>query len=209
MGIIRKLAFIFSLSLALNLSAQITYDTTYFSGKKFIKHVVIGGESLKSIALLHKVRTSEIKQANELDRRLFYKQLLYIPIYLYDKNEESISIKKLILEDSDSDSDNSIINIALLMPYYITRNDTMFNMDTLDISNRYYNKSEAALSFHIGVRLAIDSLRRFGKKIILHTFDTNRDSLKLKKIIYSNELNKMDIIIGPMYSSLFHIICKK
>jgi hypothetical protein len=207
MGIIRKIGFICLLFWALNLSAQTAYDTVYFSQKQFVKHVVKGGESLTSIAALHKVKISEIQQANELAKRLYYKQLLYIPIYLTNKDEESISVKKLILEERDSGY--SITHIALLMPYYLLKNDTMFNRDTLDVSDRYYIQSEDALSFHIGVELAIDSLTRAGKKIVLHTFDTNKDSVQVRKIVASNQLNEMDIIIGPMHSNLFQILCQK
>ena len=66
MGIVRKIVFSFIVLLSLNLSSQTAYDTIFFSGKKFIEHVVKGGESLRSIAVLHKVTTSEIKVANEL-----------------------------------------------------------------------------------------------------------------------------------------------
>ena len=207
MGIIRSIGFIFLVFLGFNLSSQTIYDTTYFSGKRFVEHVVKGGESLKSIALLHKVTTSDIKDANELDKRLFYNQLLYIPIYLNDIDDELSSFKELIMENDRYDSTTT--NIALLMPYYLIRNDTMFNQDTLDASERYYNKSEAALSFHVGVELAIDSLRRVGKKIVLHTFDTNQNSVEVKRIISSGILNEMDIIIGPMYSSLFQMMCQR
>ena len=200
MGIIRKIGFICLLFWALNLSAQTAYDTVYFSQKQFVKHVVKAGESLTSIAALHKVKISEIQQANELAKRLYYKQLLYIPIYLTNKDEESISVNKLILEEDDSD--NSTTHIALLMPYYLLKNEA------LDTSNTYH-ESEAALSFHIGVELAIDSLRRAGKKIVLHTFDTNKDSVQVRKIVASNQLNGMDIIIGPMHSNLFQILCQK
>ena len=200
MGIIRKIGFICLLFWALNLSAQTAYDTVYFSQKQFVKHVVKGGESLTSIAALHKVKISEIQQANELAKRLYYKQLLYIPIYLTNKDEESISVNKLILEEDDSD--NSTTHIALLMPYYLLKKEA------LDISNTYI-KSEDALSFHIGVELAIDSLTRAGKKIVLHTFDTNKDSVQVRKIVASNQLNGMDIIIGPMHSNLFQILCQK
>ncbi|MEC9209544.1 MAG: LysM peptidoglycan-binding domain-containing protein [Bacteroidota bacterium] len=215
MGIIKKIGFVFLVFCALNLSAQIIPDTVYFSGNKFVEHIVKGGESLKSIAALHKVKTSEIKSANELDRRLFYNQVIYIPIYLNNTNQELISVKKLEQEDDplpwDYKSDNSITNIALLMPYYLLKNDAIFNKDTdaLDISNRYYYPSDAALSFYVGVELAIDSLRRAGQDIILHTFDTNQDSLEVQKIVYSHQLNEMDIIIGPMYSNLFQMMCKK
>jgi hypothetical protein len=199
MGIIRKIGFICLLFWALNLSAQTAYDTVYFSQKQFVKHVVKGGESLTSIAALHKVKTSAIKKANELDKRLSFNQLLYIPIYLSNKDEESISVQNLILEEDDSD--NYITHIALLMPYYLLKNEALY------ISNTYI-KSEDALSFHIGVELAIDSLRRAGKKIVLHTFDTN-DSVQVRKIVASNQLNEMDIIIGPMHSNLFRIMCQK
>ena len=207
MGVIKKNIFVFLLLLASILSAQVSYDTIYFSERKFVKHVVQGGESLKSIASLHNVATSDIRFANELERRLYYNQMLYIPIYLNEGNEKSRSIRDLVLDSKKTNS--MVINIALLLPYYLVKNDTMFNKDSVEILNRYYNKSEAALSFHIGVELAIDSLRRAGKKIILHTFDTNQDSIKLKQIISSNRLQDMDIIIGPMYSSLFQILCKK
>lgn len=196
MGIIRKLGFVLLLLCAFNLSAQITYDTIYFSEKKFVEHVVKGGQSLRSIAKLHRVKISDIKASNELERRLFYNQLLYIPIYLNNKEEVATSVKELISREVMID--DSIVNIALLMPYSLHKKDTL-----------YYNRSESALSFHIGVELALDSLRRIGKNIVLHTFDTEQDSLVVKRIVYSNKLNDMDIIIGPMYSKLFEIVCRK
>ena len=195
---------LFFLALQLGLSAQITHDTIYFSGKKFVKHIVKGGESLNSIARLHQIKTTDIISSNNLSNQLFYNQLLYIPIYL----NTSVSNKDIkVLNYLDSDS--NITNIGLLMPYYLLSNDTMFNNDTLDISNRYYTKSEAALSFHIGVELALDSLRKKGKKIVLHTFDTNQESIEVNKIILSNQLAHMDIIIGPMYSKYFQMVCEK
>ena len=76
MGIIRKIGFICLFFWALNLSAQADYDTVYFSQKQFVKHVVKGGESLTSIAASHKVKTSAINKANELDKRLSFNQLI-------------------------------------------------------------------------------------------------------------------------------------
>ena len=77
------------------------------------------------------------------------------------------------------------------------------------ISSIYYNSSEAALSFHIGVMLALDSLRKKGKNIVLHTFDTNKDTIKTHKLVDSKLLDKMDIIIGPLYARNFNILCRK
>lgn len=207
MGVVKKIILIFALTCVSDLIAQIHYDTIYFSGNKFVEHIVKGGESLRSIANLHNVTTAEIKDANELERRLYYNQILYIPISLDKKSKFLSSIDQSVGKKNDT----SVINIALLMPYYLKSNEIMCNdvEDTLGISNRFYAKSEAALSFHVGVELAVDSLRRAGKHIVLHTFDTNHDSLEVSGIVYSNQLSSMDIIIGPMYSHLFQIVCKK
>ena len=209
MGVIRTFFLIYLCFLTLDLFSKDSNDTIYFSEKKHVKHIVQIGESLKSIAILHNVSTSDIRESNELSRRLYYKQLLYIPIYLNTKNDSIFSVKKLIIKDKNSDT--ALINIALLMPYYLIDNDRMFNesKDSLAVLDRYYNKSELALSFHVGLNLALDSLRKTGKNIVLHTFDTNKDSLELKRIVYSNQLDNMDIIIGPLYSSLFEILCRK
>lgn len=206
MGVIRIFFLIYLCFLTLDLFSKDENDTIYFSSKKHVKHIVQGGESLKSIAILHNVSTADIRESNELSRRLYYKQLLYIPIYLNTKNDSIFSIKKLIIKDKNSDT--ALINVALLMPYYLIKNDKIFNesKDSLDL---YYSKSELALSFHIGLNLALDSLRRMGKNIVLHAFDTNKDSIELKRIVYSNQLDDMDIIIGPIYSSLFEILCRK
>ena len=210
MGITKKIAFLVLVFFTNNVTGKTSYDTVYFSGKQFVEHFVKGGESLKKIAKLHNVRTSEVKDANELNKRLYYNQLLYIPIYLNKVDEKPVSVNSLVIEKK-KDFGASVVNIAILMPYYLVKNDTMFNNydDILEIPNIYYKKSNTALSFHAGVELAVDSLRKVGKKIVLHTFDTNNDTLEVRKIVYSNKLDKMDIIIGPIYSKFFQMICKK
>ena len=140
--------------------------------------------------------------------------MLYIPVFDNQQDNKSnysdFSIRNEII-DSSALKDNSLLNVALLMPYFLIKNDTMFNdfEDRTEIPNIYYNDSEAALSFHVGVELALDSLRNQGINICLHTFDTNKDTLKVHHIVRSNFLSDMDIIIGPLYSNNFRILCEK
>ena len=61
---VKKNFFFFLFFFVNDLYAQSDYDTVYFSGKKFVKHIVKGGESLKKIAKIHNVTTSEIKKAS-------------------------------------------------------------------------------------------------------------------------------------------------
>jgi len=214
MGIIRKILVIFLLLSVFVLSAQTATDTVSFDGDIYVKHIVNAGESLKSIAKLHKVKTADIIDNNEIENRLYYNQLLYIPIFYNQQENKSnfsdLSIQKQI-KNSIEIKDTSVLNIALLMPYFLIKNDTMFNdfEDVTEIPNIYYKGSEVALSFHIGVELALDSLRKQGKNICLHTFDTNKDTLKVHQIVNSKALENMDIIIGPLYANNFRILCNK
>jgi len=214
MGIIKNILVALSVLFVCSLSAQTARDTIVFDGNKFIKHIVKAGESLRSISLLHKVTTADIIENNEMQKHLYYHQLLYIPV---DVNQQKIndkdshlSVQKKI-ELAVKFKGTSELNIALLMPYFLVKNDTMFNNfeEGTEISNIYYKYSEVALSFHIGVELALDSLRKQGKNIRLHTFDTNKDTLKVHQIVSLNALDNMDIIIGPLYANNFRILCKK
>ena len=214
MGIIRKILVVFLLLSVFVLSGQTETDTVFFDGDIYVKHIVKAGESLKSIAKLHKVKTADIIDNNEIEKRLYYNQLLYIPIFYNQQesknNSSDLSIQKQI-ENFSEPKDTSVLNIALVMPYFLVKNDTMFNdfEDVTEIPNIYYKGSEVALSFHVGVELALDSLRKQGKNICLHTFDTNKDTLKVHQIVNSNALENMDIIIGPLYANNFRILCEK
>ena len=196
------------------LSGKTAIDTVFFDGDVYVRHIVKAGESLRSIANLHNVKTSDIIDNNEIQNHLYYNQMLYIPVFDNQQDDKSnysdFSVQNEII-DSSALKDNSLVNVALLMPYFLIKNDTMFNdfEDSTEISNNYYYDSEAALSFHVGVELALDSLRNQGINIRLHTFDTNKDPLKVHQIVRSNVLSDMDIIIGPLHSNNFRILCEE
>ena len=229
MGMIKRIFFIFFILFFCNVSAQTDVDTIYFDGDQFVKHFVKAGESLKSISDKYKVSIDNIIDNNEIQKQLYYNQLLYIPILTnnqqnnFNKSNIDISnnkrrfdqkilksnifnsrnslsyqknIKNSIPNDiniSNEFNDSSILNIALLMPYSIV------NKDLSDIS----------LSFHLGVELALDSLRKQGKNICLYTFDTQKDTFKVQQIIRSKVLDDMDIIIGPLFAINFKILCDR
>ncbi len=214
MGIIRKILVVFLLLSVFVLSGQTLSDTVFFDGDIYVKHIVKAGESLKSIANLHKVKTADIIDNNEIEKRLYYKQLLYIPIFYNQQENKNNPFDASILKQIENSSelkDTSVLNIALLMPYFLVKNDTMFNNfeDTTGIPDIYYKGSEVALSFHVGVGIALDSLRNKGMDIRLHTFDTNKDTLKVHQIMNSKALENMDIIIGPLFANNFRVLCEK
>ena len=180
MGIIR-IFFIFII-LSTSLFAQTNNKIVRFDDKYFIIHTVKAGESLNKIAGTYKVKVNDILKSNEMQRNLYYNQQLYIPIELNDS----------IISFRENKTKKEEINIALLMPYYVEKNDTMFDdfEDTLKANSLYFTASEVALSFHVGVKLALDSLNKLNVNIVLHTFDTNNDTNKVLNIVRSGKLEK-------------------
>ena len=207
MGIVKKILHLILMFVFIVSSGQASNDTVFFSGQPFVKHVVDTGQSLSKIAKIYNVTTDQIKNSNELGSKLFYQQLLYVPIYLSNTTSIADSLDNLI----DTTQNFKPAKVALILPYYLIENDSILNLtsDSNYFSDKFYSKSSRALSFHLGVELAIDSLEKSGKTIDLQVFDSNQDSTEVFDLIESDKLSIFDVIIGPIYSDLFSILCKK
>ena len=134
---------------------------------------------------------------------MYYKQLLYIPLDSGDVIRD-FQFKRLKL-------DSTKINIAIILPFYVSRNDTLSKSfdDIEDANNFIYERSKVSLSFFQGAQLALDSISSLGKKINVFVYDSENDSLAIEQLINTNDLALMDIIIGPLYSSNINLVAKK
>ncbi len=108
---------------------------------------------------------------------------------------ETISVDRVVA--------GSDIKVALLLPFYAKEYSTM--RDTLNVG-KISSKSEPFLYFYEGILLAVDSLKNKGYNITLHVYDTERDVKKAYNI--AEELNTLgpDLIIGPVYASVFKTV---
>ena len=201
MGIVYRftiIIFCFSLKQSFSIGDTIFIDNSYF-----IKHIVQSNETFGSISNKYNVSIKEIIEHNDIRRDLYYKQIIYIPI------DTNLIQKKSIFKRVRIDT--SSVNIALILPFYVSRNDTLsksFEKDE-DADNFIYERSKIALSFFQGAELAIDTIAMLGKKINVFIYDSENDSSKIIKLIESNQLDSMDLIIGPFYSSNLQFLSKK
>ena len=134
---------------------------------------------------------------------MYYKQILYIPLDSLDVIRD-FQFNRLKL-------DSSKINIAIILPFYVSRNDTLSKSfdNEEDANNFIYERSKVSLSFFQGAQLALDSISSLGKKINVFVYDSENDSAAVEQIINSNDLALMDIIIGPLYSSNIKLVALK
>jgi LysM repeat protein len=86
---------------------------------------------------------------------------------------------------------HEIFNLAILVPLYISE------------TGEFNPKGKIGLDFYSGARLAFDSLENLGLKLNVFVYDTQNDSTVIKEILEKPEFKKMDLIIGPLYTSAF------
>ncbi|MBN2520957.1 MAG: LysM peptidoglycan-binding domain-containing protein [Bacteroidales bacterium] len=202
--------------------------------EKYVFHKVKRKETLYSLSKRYNVNIQDIKDSNpELKyNQLKYGQTIKIPIKkeeIKKFNERAFSI---FIDTSHYSSDSLIyynaedfnckeleaneakksINIAILLPFYISENESMNMPDTnnLDIIEekpyKIYKKSYPFLEFYEGLLLALDTLKKEGISINLYTYSIENDTNSLKEIINNLIITDVDLIIGPVHSKAIDIM---
>ena len=85
---------------------------------------------MSKIAKIYNVTTDQIKNSNELGSKLFYQQLLYIPIYLSNTTSIADSLDNLI----DTIQNLKPAKVALILPYYLKENDSILKLTSDSIT---------------------------------------------------------------------------
>ena len=158
--------------------------------KKFVVYEVKKGDAFYSLTRFYNVSQEALILLNpELSEGLKVGQLIKIK-----PRQEGEAIDPSIYQDSIAE--NVSLKVALLLPFKTNENDTI-------PSNELFTKSRLATivtDVYLGAEIAIDSLKQQGISIALNVFDTERNSTKIDSILLVNDLNKNDVIIGPLYS---------
>ena len=71
-----------------------------------------------------------------------------------------------------------------------------FQLDSSATNNRFV--AAAALDYYMGMKLALDSLKKIGLVANVHVFDDNAVSPGLAKILEGPEMKQMDLIFSPL-----------
>lgn len=199
-------------------------------------HRVVAGETLSSIARQYKLSLREIKRANRDIRFPQVGDYIVIPGLT---REETMHPKPVVfdtlpapiepeagsgyfvrpLEYTPVNNLKGSVNIAVLLPFYLTENAARSETDSTKSAKGkteyrrivrsddwIYPGSIEFIEMYNGILLAADTLRALGLNIDIHTFDIKGDTIELMKLINSGTLDDMDLIIGPVYSRNLSIL---
>lgn len=195
--------------------------------KQYFFHKVLRGESLSSIAQKYGLTVRELRRENRDLRFPQVGDFVRVPgvdKYAVTKEELKADTTAIVTEEPVIRLERpygftplvnlrGTINVAVLLPFYLRQNAVRTEIDSSKYSRgkkiyKTINKPEdwiypASVDFiemYEGILLAADTLRSLGLNINIYTYDIQRDTIELTKLISSGKLSFMDLIIGPVYS---------
>ena len=133
----------------------------------------------------------EIYPNNNVISKYFGRKLLNEPLDKNIINKIQNILSNVSKENLFIDNENYIFKIAVLLPFMYNENDNL----SIIIKNKFI------MDLYNGMRIAINHLDSLGVNIKLYPYDTKRDPNVVKDILKSSSFNKMDLIIGPLYTS--------
>jgi LysM repeat protein/ABC-type branched-subunit amino acid transport system substrate-binding protein len=188
----------------LNISQEARADDTFYL------YTVKQKDTLYSISKTYGVEITDIINANpELRNGMKPGQVIKIPkVQMPAVTQDSIAV----IEDMIPCSAGVLpytYNVALMLPFFSSYNseELVIPADSLAEEGTYVPQHRQLglrgrnfAEFYEGFLLAVDSLKKTGMSLNLHVFDTERDTMKTKRIVRELSNIRPDMIVGPVYS---------
>ncbi len=158
-------------------------------------HTVIKDDTLYNLSKRYQVSQSELLRLNpELSEGLKLGMVLKIkPLQIGASEKKEFEMVSHFKESLDFSKD---ISVVVMLPY-------MLNKVSDSIRHENFEKNHSLLNivtdFHIGATMAIDSLRKRGLNLKVKFLDSENSTQKLQSLIYRNDFNEVDAVIGPLY----------
>lgn len=96
------------------------------------------------------------------------------------------------------------LQIAVMLPYQLQKFDKATGKDFEE--NKLLT---ITTDFHLGIQMAVDSLRQKGLSIKVKYFDTQNSTSKINKIISANDFSNYNAVIGPLFFDKAHYMANK
>jgi LysM repeat protein/ABC-type branched-subunit amino acid transport system substrate-binding protein len=158
-----------------------------------ITHTVKPGETLFGIARQYGVGAEDIQNANDgLKRGLLAGEDIFIPVNIGPQGPEISVDNKTIrsIEIKGSETEDHY-EIGLLLPFYVTYNDTM--------ESRENRMRDVALQMYRGAMMAADTLEKSGLNATLYVYDIIDSKSMVTEMLERKEMKEMDLLIGPLF----------
>jgi len=175
---------------------------------EYVLYTVPAQKTLYSISKEYNTTITAILDANpELSDGLKVGSTIRIPtpklLGGMEKKVEMVGLPAMVKTVIPKTVKGSTYTVTLLLPFYLSDNDTLAAHRQPGEPEKLNERSEMALQFYEGFLMAVDSLHRLGYPVQLKVLDTENRPWKVQQLIKQGKLDGSDLIIGPYYSKEF------
>ena len=213
---IRSLLTTLALTLATSTTAIFAQEIVVIGGTKYAIHDVAKGETLYSLARQYGVTVDDIKEANEvLVKGLKAGQRIKIPFSAKLQNaprhqlgeKEKVATPPVVEQSVEpttpiAAADSTAVEVTPKIEQATFR--TLREGEKAEVALLLPLGSEEKpaqnyLDFYRGFLLGLESVRRAGHSVNLSLYNTAHDYHRVTEIISSGALEKVDLVVGPIY----------
>ena len=137
-----------------------------------------------------------------LNKDLLKGLIIMVPKYT-ELSKDVINLSKVSLEENITNSSKK--KFAIILPFRLEN----FDYDSIQNSTPILKNDKLlniSLDFLFGAEMAVKSFSELGIDVKMDVFDSAINKDKIDKIIYENDFNNYDFIIGPLTNNLFNYL---
>lgn len=174
--------------------------------KNFIVHIAKPKETMYGLKRFYNVSIDSIYALNPglKENGLKIGQFVKIKSIITEKDKQEAEEVTEMYQDIIAT--NKVINVAFLLPFRAKSYDSVVPVDIF--KGKGSRLPNMVTDFYLGSEIAIDSLRKQGINIKVKVFDTGNKGENITKILINNNLNDVDVILGPFYSDKAEMIAR-
>lgn len=164
----------------------------------FFLYQIKTGDRAENVAARYSLSVDELVKLNpEATEELVPGRFIILPTSPEQK-KASVEAKHKWISDEEIVEDE--IRIALILPFYLSINDSLEVGYANPSMAPVYGKSSVAIEFYNGFKQAVDTLARLGLKIKVQTIDSDANQSDIERQKKKIEVLNPHFIVGPLYA---------
>lgn len=185
-------------------------ENLYLANEAYLLHRVVKGNTIYSITVEYGISSQQLYDLNPelVETGLQVGTLVRIPVQV-DINAPADTVQRtvkpgpkltpsLALKEIPDSLKGEVYRIGLILPFYLQINDSIDLNRALEEDPIVYPRSQIALDFYYGLRIALDTLQKQGLNLELYVEDSGNDAF-WSWAAYQT-MSDYDLVIGPLYS---------
>ena len=185
-------------------------ENLYLANEAYLLHRVVKGNTIYSITKEYGISTQQLYDINPelVETGLQVGTLIRIPVKIDLKAPADTVIREvnkgpkltpsLRLNTVPDSLRGRSYKVGVILPFYLQINDSLDLNRALEEDQIVFPKSEIALDFYYGLRIALDTLAKQGLQIELTVADSENDPF-FSWSAYQ-KMEDFDLVIGPLYT---------